>query len=59
MPIGIRRRPVTKRYVNIADFVKTGRVPEGAMSPLDQAEVIEKLRWAKRTCILGKLTGRA
>ena len=32
----------TKRYVNIADFVKTGRVPEGAMSPLELAATLER-----------------
>jgi hypothetical protein len=32
----------TKRYVNIADFVKTGRVPEGVMSPIELAAKLEQ-----------------
>ena len=32
----------TKRYVNIADYVKTGRVPEGAMSPLELAANLDR-----------------
>lgn len=36
----------TKRYVNIADFVKTGKVPEGAMSPIDLAKKLDRDRAA-------------
>jgi hypothetical protein len=32
----------TKRYVNIADYVKTGQVPAGAMSPLELAATLER-----------------
>jgi len=32
----------TKRYVNIADFVKTGSVPEGVMSPIELAATLER-----------------
>lgn len=32
----------TKRYVNIADFVKTGRVPVGVLSPLELAATLER-----------------
>lgn len=39
----------TKRYVNIADFVKTGRVPAGAMSPLDLAGQLDRDRAAAMT----------
>ncbi len=31
-----------KRYMNIADFVRTGRVPEGVMSPLELAAKLER-----------------
>jgi hypothetical protein len=31
----------TKRYVNIADFVKTGQVPAGADSPLELADQLD------------------
>ena len=36
----------TKRYVNIADFVKTGSVPAGASSPLDLADQLDRDRAA-------------
>ncbi len=36
----------TRRHVNIAGFVKTGRVPEGALSPLDLAEQLDRDRAA-------------
>jgi hypothetical protein len=32
----------TKRYVNIADFVKTGQVPAGAASPLELANQLDR-----------------
>jgi hypothetical protein len=32
----------TKRYLNIADFVKTGRVAEGVMSPVELAAQLER-----------------
>jgi hypothetical protein len=34
----------TKRYVNIADFVKTGQVPVGASSPLELADQLDRDR---------------
>lgn len=34
----------TKRYVNIADFVKTGQVPQGAFSPLGLADQLDRDR---------------
>lgn len=34
----------TKRYVNIADFVKTGQVPAGASSPLELADQLDRDR---------------
>jgi len=34
----------TKRYVNIADFVKTGQVPAGGYSPLDLADQLDRDR---------------
>jgi len=36
----------TKRYVNIADFVKTGSVPAGAYSPLNLADQLDRDRAA-------------
>ncbi len=36
----------TKRYVNIADFVKTGQVPAGAVSPLELAGQLDRDRAA-------------
>jgi hypothetical protein len=36
----------TKRYVNIADFVKTGQVPSGAVSPLELADQLDRDRAA-------------
>ena len=41
---GFIKHPVldTKRYVNIADYVKTGRAPEGAMSPIELATELER-----------------
>jgi len=41
---GFIKHPVldTKRYVNIADYVKTGRLPEGAMSPIELATKLER-----------------
>ena len=36
----------TKRYVNIADYVKTGRVPAGASSPLNLADQLDHDRAA-------------
>jgi hypothetical protein len=41
---GFIEHPVldTKRYVNIADYVKTGSVPEGVMSPIGLAETLER-----------------
>lgn len=40
---GFINHPVldTKRYINIADFVKTGRVPAGGMSPIELAATLE------------------
>lgn len=32
----------TKRYVNIADFVRAGRAPSGKMSPLDLATLLDR-----------------
>jgi hypothetical protein len=34
----------TKRYVNIADFVKTGQIPAGASSPLNLADQLDRDR---------------
>lgn len=41
---GFINHPVldTKRYLNIADFVKAGRVPAGVMSPLELAATLER-----------------
>ena len=36
----------TKRYVNIADYVKTGNVPAGASSPLELADQLDRDRAA-------------
>ena len=38
------RHPVldTKRYINIADFVKSGRVPSGAFSPTGLADQLDR-----------------
>jgi hypothetical protein len=44
----------TKRYVNIADFVKTGRVPAGASSPLELADQLDRDRAAAMK-LVGKL----
>jgi hypothetical protein len=32
----------TKRYINIADYVKTGRVPQGVMSPIELAAKLDR-----------------
>jgi hypothetical protein len=34
----------TKRYVNVADFVKTGKAPSGASSPLELADQLDRDR---------------
>lgn len=41
----------TKRYVNIADFVKTGHVPAGAYSPLDLADQLDRDRAVAMTLV--------
>jgi hypothetical protein len=41
----------TKRYVNIADFVKTGQVPAGAFSPLGLADQLDRDRAVAMTLV--------
>ena len=41
----------TKRYVNIADFVKTGQVPAGAYSPLGLADQLDRDRAVAMTLV--------
>jgi hypothetical protein len=47
----------TKRYVNIADFVKTGKAPSGASSPLELADQLDRGR-ATTMKLVAKLRAR-
>jgi hypothetical protein len=44
----------TRRYVNIADFVKTGQIPAGAVSPLELADQLDRDR-AAAVALVAKL----
>jgi hypothetical protein len=47
----------TKRYVNIADFVKTGKAPSGVSSPLELADQLDRDR-ATTMKLVAKLRAR-